>query len=425
MPAKTEVHKVIKTRRFQLALGAALALVLAGQAHAQTTINALFMAQAGYSETDVRAMTDAYLKTHPDVTVKLEFVPYETLHDKITLASGSSDGYDVVLFDVIWPAEFAVNNILTDVTSRIDPKTRDGLEAGAWTTVDYKGKSYGMPWSSDSKYLFYNKAILAKAGITAPPASWDDVKKDAEIIKQKNILQYPIVWSWSQNEAAICDYTVLMQAFSGKFLDADGKPAFQTGGGLDALNYMVDSLKSGISNPHSTEYLEEDARRVFSSGQAAFALNWTYMYDLANSSDKESQVTGQVGVMSPPGIPGKSTISTVNGAMGLGIPVASKNQDAAWNYIEYLTSAEVEAKYAGSSPSSWKSFYEDAKKTKGPNSDLIAAQDASLGALFARPQVPDYQQFSARLQQALQQAMLGKASAEDSLKSAAADLGSK
>src|SRR5882762_5772664 len=59
---KTEVHKVIKTRRFQLALGAALALVLAGQAHAQTTINALFMAQAGYSETDVRAMTDAYLK---------------------------------------------------------------------------------------------------------------------------------------------------------------------------------------------------------------------------------------------------------------------------------------------------------------------------------------------------------------------------
>lgn len=416
---------MIDSRRLKLGVGAALALILANQAHAETTINALFMAQAGYSETDVRAMTDAYIKMHPDVTVKLEFVPYETLHDKITLASGSSDGYDVVLFDVIWPAEFAENKILTDVTSRIDPKTRDGLEAGAWTTVDYKGKSYGMPWSSDSKYLFYNKAILAKAGITTPPASWDDVKKDAEILKDKKVVQYPIVWSWSQNEAAICDYTVLMQAFGGKFLDDAGKPAFQTGGGLDALKFMTDSLKSGISNPHSTEYLEEDVRRVFSSGQAAFALNWTYMYDLANSSDKESQVTGHVGVMSPPGIPGKSTISTVNGAMGLGIPTGSKKQDAAWNYIEYLTSAEVEAKYAGSSPSSWKSFYEEAKKTKGPNSDLIAAQDASLGALFARPQVPDYTQFSVRLQQALQQAMLGQVSAEDSLKSAAADLGAK
>src|ERR1700712_5284307 len=147
MPAKTEVHKVIKTRRFQLALGAALALVLAGQAHAQTTINALFMAQAGYSETDVRAMTDAYLKTHPDVSVKLEFVPYEQLHDKITLASGSGQGYDTVLYDVIWPAEFAENKILEDVTSRIDPATKSAVEDGAWTTVYYKDKAYGMPWS--------------------------------------------------------------------------------------------------------------------------------------------------------------------------------------------------------------------------------------------------------------------------------------
>jgi multiple sugar transport system substrate-binding protein len=382
------------------------------------------MAQAGYSESDVRAMTDAYLKQHPDVTVKLEFVPYEALHDKIRLASGSGEGYDVVLYDVIWPAEFAENKILADVTSRIDQKTRDAVEAGAWTTVDYKGKSYGMPWSADSKYLFYNKSMLAKAGITTLPKTWQDVLADAEIIKKKGIVQYPIVWSWSQNEAAICDYTILMQAFGGQFLDADGKPAFQKGGGLDALNFMVQSLKDGVTNPHSTEYLEEDVRRVFSSGQAAFALNWTYMYDLANGSDKDSRVVGQVGVMAPPGVAGKSTISTVNGAMGLGIPTNSKNQDAAWDYILYLSSPDVETKYAGSSPPIWKSFYEAAKTNHPKDAELIAAQAASFDALFDRPQVPEYQQFSARLQQALQQAMLGKATPEESLRSAADELSS-
>jgi len=405
-------------------LGLAASLVLGGTAQAGTTLNALFMAQAGYSESDVRAMTDAYLKQHPDVTVKLEFVPYEALHDKIRLASGSGEGYDVVLYDVIWPAEFAENKILADVTSRIDQKTRDAVEAGAWTTVDYKDKSYGMPWSADSKYLFYNKSMLAKAGITTLPKTWQDVLADAEIIKKKGIVQYPIVWSWSQNEAAICDYTILMQAFGGQFLDADGKPAFQKGGGLDALNFMVQSLKDGVTNPHSTEYLEEDVRRVFSSGQAAFALNWTYMYDLANGSDKDSRVVGQVGVMAPTGVAGKITISTVNGAMGLGIPTNSKNQDAAWDYILYLSSPDVETKYAGSSPPIWKSFYEAAKTNHPKDAELIAAQAASFDALFDRPQVPEYQQFSARLQQALQQAMLGKATPEESLRSAADELSS-
>jgi multiple sugar transport system substrate-binding protein len=405
-------------------LGITLALSLPGIAQAETTLNALFMAQAGYSETDIRGMTDAFQKAHPDIQVKLEFVPYETLHDKITLASGSGGGYDVVLFDVIWPAEFAANNVLADVTGRIDTKTRTGVQDGAWTTVDYKGKSYGMPWLMDSKLFFYNKAMLEKAGITKPPATWPEVIKDAEILKQKGIVEYPIVWSWSQAEAIICDYAVLVQAFGGSFVDGDNKPTFQTGGGLDALNFMVATLKNGTTNPHSTEYLEEDVRRVFSSGQAAFALNWTYMYNQANTDPKESQVTGQVGVMAPPGVDGKSTVSTVNGAMGLGIPAGSKNQDAAWTYISYLASPEIEAKYSTSAPSIWKSYYEDPAVKNGPNAALLEAQSKSFASLFARPFVVDYQQFSTRLQQALQQALLDQASAEDALKSAASDLAS-
>jgi multiple sugar transport system substrate-binding protein len=404
------------------ALGLTAAVAFSVAAEAKTTLNALFMAQAGYSESDVRAMTDAYLKNHPDVSIKLEFVPYEQLHDKITLAAGSGQGYDTVLYDVIWPAEFAENNILTDVTSRIDPATKSAVEDGAWTTVYYKDKAYGMPWSVDSKYLFYNKEMLQKAGIANPPKTWDELLADAKIIKQKGIVDYPIVWSWSQAEAVICDYAILLQAYGGKFLDENGKPAFNKGGGLDALKYMVQSLKDGVTNPHSIEYLEEDVRGVFSSGKAAFALNWTYMYGLANTNAKESQIVGKVGVVAPPGVDGKNPIGTVNGAMGLGIPTSSQNKDAAWDYIKFLSSPEIEAKYAASSPPIWKSFYEEAAKQNRPDSDLMKAEAESFNALSNRPQVPDYQQFSARLQQAIQQALLGKATPEDALNAAAADL---
>jgi multiple sugar transport system substrate-binding protein len=152
-------------------------------------------------------MTEDFTKANPDIKVNLEFVPYEGLHDKTVLAQGSGGGYDVVLFDVIWPAEYAANNVLLDISPRVTDEMKAGVLPGAWSTVQYDGKYYGMPWILDTKYLFYNKDILAKAGIAAPPKTWEELTEQAKIIKDKGLLKSPIAWSWAQAEAVICDYT--------------------------------------------------------------------------------------------------------------------------------------------------------------------------------------------------------------------------
>ncbi|MBY5814115.1 extracellular solute-binding protein [Rhizobium leguminosarum] len=402
-------------------LGAALIGVsLAPHAFAETTLNALFMAQAAYSEADVRAMTDAFAKANPDIKVNLEFVPYEGLHDKTVLAQGSGGGYDVVLFDVIWPAEYATNKVLVDVSSRVTDEMKKGVLPGAWTTVQYDGKYYGMPWILDTKYLFYNKEILEKAGIKAPPKTWDELTEQAKTIKDKGLLATPIAWSWSQAEAAICDYTTLVSAYGGDFLK-DGKPAFQTGGGLDALKYMVSSYSSGLTNPNSKEFLEEDVRKVFENGDAAFALNWTYMYNMANNP-KDSKVAGKVGVVPAPGIAGKSEASAVNGSMGLGITSASQHPDEAWKYITFMTSQATQNAYAKLSLPIWASSYEDPDVTKGQE-ELISAAKVGLASMYPRPTTPKYQELSTALQQAIQEALLGQSSPEDALKSAADNSG--
>ncbi|QND50532.1 extracellular solute-binding protein (plasmid) [Phyllobacterium sp. 628] len=402
-------------------LGATLlGAALASPAHAETKINALFMAQAAYSEADVRAMTESFTKANPDVTVNLEFVPYEGLHDKTVLAQGSGGGYDVVLFDVIWPAEYATNKVLLDVSDKITGDMKTGVLPGAWTTVEYNGKRYGMPWILDTKYLFYNKDILEKAGIKTPPKTWAELAEQAKIIKDKGLLATPIAWSWSQAEAAICDYTTLVSAYGGDFIK-DGKPVFQTGGGLDALNYMVDSYKSGLTNPNSKEFLEEDVRRVFQNGEAAFALNWTYMYNMANDP-KDSKVAGKVGVVPAPGIDGKSTVSAVNGSMGLGITSTSKHPDEAWKYITFMTSQQTQNQYAKLSLPIWASSYTDPAVSKGQE-ELIAAAKQSLAAMYPRPTTPKYQELSTALQQAVQESLLGTAKPEDALKTAAENSG--
>lgn len=402
-------------------VGAALlTLPLASQALAETQLNALFMAQAAYSEADVRAMTEAFTKANPDIKVNLEFVPYEGLHDKTVLAQGSGTGYDVVLFDVIWPAEYAANNVLVDVSARITDEMKSGVLPGAWTTVRNDGKYYGMPWILDTKYLFYNKEILEKAGIKAPPKTWDELAEQAKIIKDKGLVDHPIAWSWAQAEAAICDYTTLVSAYKGDFLK-DGKPAFAEGGGLDALNYMVSSYSSGVTNPNSKEFLEEDVRKLFQNGDAAFALNWTYMYNMANDP-KDSKVAGKVGVVPAPGVAGKSEASAVNGSMGLGVTTASKHPDEAWSYITFMTSQATQNQYAKLSLPIWASSYEDPAVTKGQE-ELIAAAKVGLAAMYPRPTTPKYQEMSTALQQAIQEALLGQSSPEDALKTAAENSG--
>ena len=402
-------------------LGATLlGAALASPAHAETKINALFMAQAAYSEADVRAMSEAFTKANPDVTVNLEFVPYEGLHDKTVLAQGSGGGYDVVLFDVIWPAEYATNKVLLDVSDKITGDMKTGVLPGAWTTVEYQGQRYGMPWILDTKYLFYNKEILEKAGIKNPPKTWAELTEQAKTIKDKGLLATPIAWSWSQAEAAICDYATLVSAYGGSFIK-DGKPVFQSGGGLDALNYMVDSYKSGLTNPNSKEFLEEDVRRVFQNGEAAFALNWTYMYNMANDP-KDSKVAGKVGVVPAPGIDGKSAVSAVNGSMGLGVTSTSKHPDEAWKYIAFMTSQQTQNQYAKLSLPIWASSYADPAVSKGQE-ELIAAAKQSLAVMYPRPTTPKYQELSTALQQAVQESLLGQAKPEDALKTAAANSG--
>ncbi|RWR03074.1 ABC transporter substrate-binding protein [[Pantoea] beijingensis] len=392
-----------------------LAATVSAQAIAKTQINALFMTQAAYSENDIRAMASDFEKQHPDIAVNLEFVPYEALHDKIVAARGAgSNGYDVVLFDAIWPAEFTRFDLLQDVSARINAEDKSKIFPGAMNTVIYKGKTLGMPWILDTKYLYYNKAMLEKAGISNPPQTWQQVMEQSEILKQKDVVKYPLVWSWSQAEALICDYTTLVSGFGGEFYQNE-KLNFTNPGAMKAVTYMKETLDKGLTNPNSREYLEEDVRKAFSNGDAAFALNWTYMYNMANDP-KQSKVAGDVGIVPAPGdAPGKA--SAVNGSMGLGIAKASQHPDESWQFISYITSQPVQDKYAKLSLPIWKSSYDDPVVQKGQEA-LINAAKQSLNVMLSRPETADYSRLSNSLQQQLQQILQGQETPEAGMQAA-------
>jgi multiple sugar transport system substrate-binding protein len=405
-----------RTIRWTLVVGlalAALGLTSCGPdkaAKGPVTLNALFMKQAGYSEDDVTAATKEFEAANPGVTVKLAFVPYEQLEQKIT-TSAEAGTYDVVLSDGPFTAKFAKAGLVQAVPEIAEADVKD-IFPGALDSCVYQGKLYGMPWMNDVKYLFYNKKMLKAAGFDHPPKTMDEMVAMAKVMKQKKIVEYPIAWSWAQAEALMCDYTTLSAAFGGAMFDADGKPTLTAEGNEKALAFMAQSIKDGVSNPKSTEFIEDDVANVFTGGQAAFAVNWTYMYAWAKDATK-SKVVDDVGLALVPGSD-KAVSATVNGGQPLAITKGSKNPVEAWNYITYMTGKAFQKKYSKNSLPIWKSLYVDAEVVAN-NPEIVSIAKDQYEHIANRPKVPYYSNFSSQMQVKLQEALLGKKTSEVAL----------
>ncbi|MGC8778831.1 MAG: extracellular solute-binding protein, partial [Candidatus Caldatribacteriaceae bacterium] len=189
-----------------------LVFLFSGIALGKVAISGLFMKQAGYQESDIRTMTEEFLKQNPDIEVNLSFVAYEELHDKIVVAAASGAGtYDVILLDCIWPAEFAEAGWLLDVTERLTPEDRADIFPEVLSSVTYKGRLYGMPWLNDWQYFFYNRKMVESIG-GKEPQYWPEVMEYAEKMKAQGIVEYPIIDAWGQGEAVVIQWLQYVSA---------------------------------------------------------------------------------------------------------------------------------------------------------------------------------------------------------------------
>jgi multiple sugar transport system substrate-binding protein len=421
--------KALRTILFAL-LTVSLSIALIGcqpKATGPATIRVLTMEQAGPTVDEMNAIVAEFNKANPQIKVEIEYVSYDALHDKITTAMASTPpAYDVFLVDDIWYAEFAKAGYVLDATSRITKDMRDKIFPASWEITTVNSKVYGMPWLLDEKYFFYNEDMLKQAGFTAPPATWEELLDQAKVLKEKGIVEYPIVWSWGQYEAAICDWVALLFGNGGSLVDASGAPAFNDAKGVATLSWMLKTIDDGYTNPSSASYVEEDVRNVFSQGKAAFALNWVYMYDLVNFQTKESQVTGKIKMALMPAFKDSGVKSaTINGSMGFSVAATSPNPDAAWKYVEFLTSEPIQNQYSAHLLPMWQSSFEGDNLTKlegytPANAVTVPMFSLQFPYAHVRPKVAYYPEASKALQLALQEALTKQKTPQQALDDAAA-----
>jgi multiple sugar transport system substrate-binding protein len=250
----------------------------------------------------------------------------------------------------------------------------------------------------------------------------------AKTIKDKGIVEFPIIWSWNQKEGVVCDYAVFLYGNGGSFVDASGKPAFNDEKGVQALTWMKQTIDDGLTNPASVSSDENAVRDNFIAGQSAFAVNWLFQYSDSNDESK-SKIAGQTAFAPMPvfkagadaGVKG----SSVDGSSSFAIMATTPYPDQTWKFLTYLASNEVQTKYSKEMLPIWKADFEGQKleelKAATPSNPVTVP--AFLGQFpYAneRPTVPYYNEASAALQLAIQEALTGVKSPKDALDAAAA-----
>ena len=344
-------------------------------------------------------------------------VQYNELLDKINTSVQGGGDVDVVEMDTIWTAQFASAGWVDDLTPRIDDALKKDIPASSLSAVTYQGKLYGMPWFNSAKHLFYNAKLLKDAGFANPPATLDEFVKQAQATTKRG--QWGSVWAWKQAEGLICDWIAIM--FTNKnaqILDADGKAVFNTHGGTEALQWMVDLLyKYKVADPASLEYTEADVQKAFQTGTYALTYNWEG--DLpADNDPTQSKAAPNVKVGLLPGGPDIRS-SSVNGSEGWAILKQAKHKDAAWKLLAYMASPAWQKKsaiIAGDYPI-LSSLYSDPDLQKQVQDFSVYGEQFKY--LAVRPQVPGYAQKSDIIQKHIHEALLGKVTPQQAMDAAA------
>jgi multiple sugar transport system substrate-binding protein len=393
------------------------------------TIHVLTQDQAGMKPAEIDQIARDFEAKNPDIKVVMEYVGYDYIHDKIvTGMAAKPPAYDASMIDVIWPDEFIKAGYLLDVTNRVTPEMKSGIFPSAWNGVTRNGKVYGMPWLMDVKYFMYNKDILEKAGFTAPPKTWEELVEQAKVIKQKGLAEYPITWSWNQKEGVVCDFTALLFGNGGAFVDTNGKPVFNNEKGVQVLTWMKQTVDDGLTNPSAIASDEMAVEADFLAGKSAFAVNWLFQYADSNKPDM-SKIVGQAALAPMPvfkagadaGIAG----SSVDGSSSFGVMATTPYPDQVWKFLTYLTSQEVQTKYSAEMLPIWQSSYQgdslNALLAAAPTNPVtVPAFQAQFPYANDRPTVPYYNEASAALQLAIQEALTGVKTPQQALDEAAA-----
>ena len=296
------------------------------------------LVQAGGPGDAVKAMAPEYTKTHPNVTVNVTELPYDNTRERALADFTSHKGaFDVVGFDYLWVKEYAKGGFLLpldDFAAKATDLQKDDFFKAYLDYATVDGKLYGLPWLAAVYMMYYRKDLLTQYGLQVPK-TWDEYAATAATLQQKSGL-FGSTFIGKRDDPLVDEFWTIAWSYGAQMYDGH-HATIDTPATLAALQLWAKVLKTASPDSLSADWPMVAAS--FSQGKSAMMLNFSDTSETILGSD--STVADKVGFAPVPAGPtGKLTPNL--GGWGIGVNADSKNQQAAFDFVTWLTSAATQ-----------------------------------------------------------------------------------
>lgn len=354
-------------------------------------------------------LAEAFTAKHPKVTVKYVNVPYGDAQNKVKNAfSSGSEAPDVIRADVGWVADFASLGYLAEVPADTAKKVDTDFLPQAAASGKYEGKTYAVPQVIDTMGLFYNKKMLADAGVE-PPKTLEEVKTAAAAIKAKT----GKAGLYLRGDDSYW-FLPLIYGEGGDLVDAKTKTVtVDNAAGVKAFKAARDLVTSGAAITNATDGWT-NMQTAFKTGEVAMMINgpWAVADSYAGDQFKDK---ANLGIAAVPA--GSVKAGAPQGGHDLAVYAGSKNIAAANAFVDYMTSQEVQvqsAKELSLLPTRTAAYEQPDVKS----SEMVQFFKPAVDKAVERAWIPENGSLFAPLQVEYTKAVTGASSPEDAAKAA-------
>jgi multiple sugar transport system substrate-binding protein len=344
---------------------------------------------------------------NPDIKVKLTFVPFGELVSKTLQTAAVRKPPAISAIDNPDVLRVAKAGVLKDISKEVAQfPTWQDTYPGPKAAVSDGDKVYGVPIGSNSLSIFYNKKILAEAGIDAPPATWDQLNEAVQKLTKSPV--YGIAFSAVNDEQATWQWEPFLWSNGGSLLDLSSDKA------KTALQLWVDWVQKGYASRDVVNWSQGDVPNQFIAGRAALMVMGPWMLGQV----KKSGVDFGVATIPVP-TAGMKPVVPLGGEVWCVMKTDAKTEAAALKWIEFTQQADRLEKLCNTF--NYISSVRSVAKKQGEARPDLQPFVEQMDTARARPEEggADYPAISLAARTAIQKAITGQADVASALAEAA------